>query len=92
MRLRPAGDAGLLVSSLHAYEHYLDHEAWTWEHQALVRARAVVGETAIVADFNQIRQQVLSRHRDQAALQQEVVAMREKISSSSIGSAPCQIQ
>ncbi|MBP8219818.1 MAG: bifunctional [glutamate--ammonia ligase]-adenylyl-L-tyrosine phosphorylase/[glutamate--ammonia-ligase] adenylyltransferase, partial [Aeromonas sp.] len=79
MRLRPSGDSGLLVSSLHAYEHYLNHEAWTWEHQALVRARAVVGETAIVADFNQIRQQVLSRHRDQAALQQEVVAMRDKM-------------
>jgi glutamate-ammonia-ligase adenylyltransferase len=79
MRLRPSGDSGLLVSSLHAYEHYLNHEAWTWEHQALVRARAVVGEAAIVADFNQIRQQVLSRHRDQAALQQEVVAMRDKM-------------
>jgi glutamate-ammonia-ligase adenylyltransferase len=79
MRLRPSGDSGLLVSSLHAYEHYLHHEAWTWEHQALVRARAVVGETAIVGEFNQIRQQVLSRHRDQAALQQEVVAMRDKM-------------
>lgn len=79
MRLRPSGDSGLLVSSLHAYEHYLHHEAWTWEHQALVRARAVVGEAAIVADFNQIRKQVLSRHRDQVALQQEVVAMRDKM-------------
>jgi [glutamine synthetase] adenylyltransferase / [glutamine synthetase]-adenylyl-L-tyrosine phosphorylase len=79
MRLRPSGDSGLLVSSLHAYEHYLNHEAWTWEHQALVRARAVVGETAIVNEFKQIRQLVLSRHRELAHLQQEVVAMRDKM-------------
>ena len=79
MRLRPAGEAGLLVSSLHAYEHYLTHEAWTWEHQALVRARAVVGEPAIVGEFNQIRQRVLCRHRELAELRQQVVEMRDKM-------------
>ena len=78
MRLRPSGDSGLLVSSLHAYEHYLQQEAWTWEHQALVRARAVVGEPTITAEFNRIRQAVLSRHRE-AALREEVVAMRDKM-------------
>ena len=81
MRLRPAGDAGLLVSSLHAYEHYLEHEAWTWEHQALVRARAVVGEPTIVSEFNQIRQRVLCRHRELGELRQQVVDMRDKMRS-----------
>ncbi len=81
MRLRPAGDAGLLVSSLHAYEHYLEHEAWTWEHQALVRARAVVGEPTIVGEFNQIRQRVLCRHRELGELRQQVADMRDKMRS-----------
>lgn len=79
MRLRPSGDSGLLVSSLQAYEHYLQQEAWTWEHQALVRSRAVVGEAAIVGEFNRIRREVLSRQRDTATLRGEVVEMRAKM-------------
>ena len=79
MRLRPSGDSGLLVSSLHAYEHYLRHEAWTWEHQALVRARAVVGEPALVAEFDRIRREVLASPRDIATLRQQVVDMRDKM-------------
>ncbi len=79
MRLRPSGDSGLLVSSFKAYEHYLQQEAWTWEHQALVRSRAVVGEPAMVGEFNRIRREVLARHRDGATLRNEVVAMRDKM-------------
>lgn len=79
MRLRPSGDSGLLVSSFQAYEHYLQQEAWTWEHQALVRSRAVVGEPAMVDEFNRIRREVLARHRDGATLRNEVVEMRAKM-------------
>ncbi|MFC3914738.1 bifunctional [glutamate--ammonia ligase]-adenylyl-L-tyrosine phosphorylase/[glutamate--ammonia-ligase] adenylyltransferase [Pseudaeromonas sharmana] len=81
MRLRPSGDAGLLVSSLHAYEHYLHHEAWTWEHQALVRARAVVGEPSLVAEFTRIRAEVLASRREASTLRQQVVEMRDKMRS-----------
>lgn len=79
MRLRPSGEAGLLVSSLFAYEHYLQNEAWTWELQALVRARAVVGEPEMVAEFQRIRTQVLSQPRDLAQLRQAVCEMRDKM-------------
>ncbi len=79
MRLRPSGEAGLLVTTLSAYEHYLQQEAWTWELQALVRARAVVGVPALVDGFNQVRQRVLARPRDLHQLGSEVVAMRDKM-------------
>jgi len=79
MRLRPDGAAGLLVSSLAAYEAYQNEKAWTWEHQALVRARFIAGDPMIAARFEQIRQAVLSRTRDIAALKDEVRGMRQKM-------------
>ncbi len=79
MRLRPSGEAGLLVSSLAAYERYLLQEAWTWEHQALVRARLVQGEPAMAAAFQRIRSKVLSQPRERSALQAEVREMRAKM-------------
>ena len=51
MRLRPSGDAGLLGCSLQAFENYQLNEAWTWEKQALVRSRAIFGETELKAEF-----------------------------------------
>lgn len=79
MRLRPSGASGLLVSSLGAFERYQQNEAWTWEHQALVRARVLVGCPRVGAAFEAIRAQVLGRERDLQALRQEVSDMRAKM-------------
>ncbi len=79
MRLRPSGDAGLLVSSLAAFERYQQQEAWTWEHQALVRARVLVGSPRVAQCFEQVRGQVLGRARDLQKLQAEVSEMRAKM-------------
>ncbi|WPP45208.1 bifunctional [glutamate--ammonia ligase]-adenylyl-L-tyrosine phosphorylase/[glutamate--ammonia-ligase] adenylyltransferase [Pseudomonas sp. AN-1] len=79
MRLRPSGAAGLLASSLAAFERYQEGEAWTWEHQALVRARVLAGSAAVGARFEAIRAQVLGRERDGAALRAEVSEMRAKM-------------
>ncbi len=81
MRLRPNGKSGMLVSSLEAFEQYQVNEAWTWEHQALLRARAVAGDPAVIARFQQIRRSVLSRERDPQQLQKDVREMREKMRS-----------
>lgn len=82
MRLRPSGAAGLLASSLTAFERYQEHEAWTWEHQALVRARVLTGSEPVAARFEAIRAQVLGRERDVQALRAEVSEMREKMRDS----------
>jgi glutamate-ammonia-ligase adenylyltransferase len=79
MRLRPSGAAGLLVSSIASYGRYQEQEAWTWEHQALVRARALVGCKRVTAAFEQVRADVLARARDEAALRGEVSEMRAKM-------------
>lgn len=78
-RLRPEGSSGLLVSSLDAYRRYQLDKAWTWEHQALVRARVVVGDDDICGDFEQIRSQVLTQPRDTAQLGRDIVDMRERM-------------
>lgn len=79
MRLRPSGAAGLLVSSLGAFARYQESEAWTWEHQALVRARVLVGCGDVAKAFEQVRAQVLGRERDLAKLSAEVSEMRAKM-------------
>ncbi len=79
MRLRPSGDSGLLVSSLSAYEQYQQHEAWTWEHQALVRARPIYGDETVIAEFARIRRAVLAKERDLPTLAKEVREMRHKM-------------
>ncbi|MCU0935856.1 MAG: bifunctional [glutamate--ammonia ligase]-adenylyl-L-tyrosine phosphorylase/[glutamate--ammonia-ligase] adenylyltransferase [Gammaproteobacteria bacterium] len=79
MRLRPSGSSGLLVSSMDAFEAYQRDEAWIWEHQALVRARPVVGEPALVARFEAARLSALTRERDAETLRREVREMREKM-------------
>jgi len=84
-RLRPNGRAGLLVSSLSAFERYQLNDAWTWELQALTRARPCAGNPGILAAFREIRHKVLSLPRDIATLQEQVrkmrVRMREEFSS-----------
>ncbi len=79
MRLRPSGAAGLLVSSLNAFARYQENEAWTWEHQALVRARVLVGCNQVAAAFEKVRAQVLGRERDLPTLRAEVSEMRAKM-------------
>lgn len=79
MRLRPSGEAGLLVSTFNAYEQYQQNEAWTWESQALVRARAVYGSPELREKFEQIRRKTLAMPRTSGQLSQEICKMREKM-------------
>ena len=79
MRLRPSGNKGVLVVSAKGYRRYLESEAWTWERQALVRARFVAGDTKLEAEFDQIRSDILTKQRDANALQIDVLNMREKM-------------
>lgn len=78
-RLRPSGSAGLLVSSLDAFEQYQMEDAWTWEHQALIRARVVTGDNILLERFRQIRRKVLLKSRDPEHLKEEVRDMRERM-------------
>ncbi|HJO35231.1 MAG TPA: bifunctional [glutamate--ammonia ligase]-adenylyl-L-tyrosine phosphorylase/[glutamate--ammonia-ligase] adenylyltransferase [Gammaproteobacteria bacterium] len=78
-RLRPSGRAGLLVSSLESFERYQQEQAWTWEHQALVRARPVAGAEALAGAFAALRGRVLGRLRDPRQLRQDVLEMRERM-------------
>ena len=78
-RLRPSGNSGLLVTPLSGFAEYQHNEAWTWEHQALVRARCVLGDKQLCEKFADIRQQVLGKHRDSKALAKEVADMRQKM-------------
>ncbi len=82
MRLRPSGASGLLVSNIHSYINYEEHKAWTWEHQALVRARVIAGDPALAEAFANARRQILCQARDAATLRADVVDMREKMRSS----------
>lgn len=78
-RLRPSGDSGLLVSTVEAFSDYQHNEAWTWEHQALVRARMVYGDAVLHQQFETIRREILCKPRDGTSLQKEVREMREKM-------------
>lgn len=79
MRLRPDGDAGLIAVSIDGFEKYQSLQAWSWEHQAITRARFVAGDAQIGARFERVRQEILLQQRDPQAFKQEVIAMREKI-------------
>lgn len=79
MRLRPSGESGLLVSPLKSYENYLKNDAWTWEHQALVRGRFITGDVETQEKYTAIRHRILCLTRNEADLKQEVREMREKM-------------
>ncbi|MEP6389772.1 MAG: bifunctional [glutamate--ammonia ligase]-adenylyl-L-tyrosine phosphorylase/[glutamate--ammonia-ligase] adenylyltransferase [Halioglobus sp.] len=79
MRLRPSGNSGMLVSTLQGFAAYQQETAWTWEHQALVRARWVAGDSRVAAGFTQLRNTILTRARDEHELACEVVRMRERM-------------
>ncbi len=78
-RLRPDGRAGLMVSSLTGFEDYQFNKAWTWEHQALIRARVVAGDDHVREEFDRIRHSVLSRGYEPAELFSAVAEMRTKM-------------
>lgn len=83
LRLRPNGNAGLVVSSFAAFSKYQRNEdgtgAWAWEHQALTRARFAAGDAALGARFEAERTHILTRERDAAELRAEVVTMRRRM-------------
>jgi glutamate-ammonia-ligase adenylyltransferase len=79
MRLRPSGKGGLMVTEVGAFHAYQKNEAWTWEHQALLRARAVAGDERICRAFGDIRFDVLRHHVRRDTLREEVRKMRERM-------------
>ncbi|WP_407910458.1 bifunctional [glutamate--ammonia ligase]-adenylyl-L-tyrosine phosphorylase/[glutamate--ammonia-ligase] adenylyltransferase [Lysobacter claricitrinus] len=79
VRLRPDGAKGLLVSSLASFAGYQRERAWTWEHQALVRARCIGGDGSLCEDFERVRAEVLGRPRDTAAVMEDVAKMRQRM-------------
>jgi len=79
MRLRPSGNSGVLVSTFKGFEQYQCHDAWVWEHQALVRARAVCGSPKLQQKFEELRQRILGSSREIRALRSDVITMREKM-------------
>ena len=81
MRLRPSGKSGPLVTSFAAFGKYQREHAWTWEHQALVRARPVAGSPALVRDFARVREEILCRPREPAKLRADVREMRQKMAA-----------
>ena len=83
--LRPNGNSGLLVTTFEAYTRYQQQRgsntAWTWEHQAMTRARCVLGSASLHARFDAVREGVITAPRDVQALRDEIVAMRDKVRS-----------
>jgi len=79
LRLRPDGIKGLMVSSIGAFRDYQLTRAWTWEHQALTRARACAGDATVGRQFEQLRDELLAMPRDRTKLFEEIVAMRERM-------------
>ncbi|MGR8918645.1 MAG: bifunctional [glutamate--ammonia ligase]-adenylyl-L-tyrosine phosphorylase/[glutamate--ammonia-ligase] adenylyltransferase [Gammaproteobacteria bacterium] len=78
-RLRPSGSAGMMVVPVTAYARYLGDEAWTWEHQALVRARGIAGDSTVLERFAAIRTDTLCRERDAGELRAAVAEMRQRM-------------
>ncbi len=78
-RLRPDGQSGVMVSSIDAFEHYQEENAWTWEHQALLRARPVAGSEHIAQSFVQVRSDTLSSRVHRENLRDDVVDMRARM-------------
>ena len=79
MRLRPSGSSGVLVSHIEGFRDYQLNDAWTWEHQAFIRARAVAGAPDMIRRFEQIRREVVGRRREPRKLRKEVADMRRRM-------------
>ncbi|EIC22479.1 bifunctional [glutamate--ammonia ligase]-adenylyl-L-tyrosine phosphorylase/[glutamate--ammonia-ligase] adenylyltransferase [Thiorhodovibrio frisius] len=79
MRLRPDGQKGMIARSLDAFANYQREEAWTWEHQALVRARPVAGDPQLAERFAEVRREILRLKRNPDKVRAEVREMRAKM-------------
>ena len=79
MRLRPDGRRGLLFTSTEAFERYQEENAWTWEHQALLRARPVAGSAVVAHEFERIRSETLRERVRRDSLRDDVLSMRRKM-------------
>ncbi len=79
LRLRPSGNSGLLVSHIDSYSDYQHNKAWTWEHQAMVRSRAVYADIELAKAFNNVRASIIALPRDANTLRKEVHEMRNKM-------------
>ena len=90
MRLRPNGNSGLLVSHVSGFKGYQLEQAWTWEHQALIRARPITGDAMLLEAFSTIRRQVLSLPREKKELQASVREMRERMRRHRMSATPDQ--
>jgi len=78
-RLRPDGRSGLLVSNIDAFERYQEENAWTWEHQALLRARPVAGSENVAREFERVRHDTLTNRVDRSKLRDDVIGMRRRM-------------
>ncbi len=90
MRLRPNGKGGFLMTGIEAFERYQQSDAWTWEHQALLRARAVAGDAALCAEFEAVRRRVLSTAVRRDTLRSDVLEMRLRMRKELSRSGPGQ--
>lgn len=79
LRLRPNGASGLLVHSMDAFTKYQHEQAWVWEHQALTRARYVVGDAQVGEQFENTRKEILCKQRNLTELRHEILKMRQKM-------------
>lgn len=81
--LRPNGNSGLLITTFDAYANYQQQRgsntAWTWEHQAITRARFVLGLESLRPRFEAVREAVITATRDTEALRAEIGAMRDRV-------------
>jgi glutamate-ammonia-ligase adenylyltransferase len=82
LELRPSGNSGLVVTALSGFAKYQRENAWTWEHQALLRARGVAGGAGVCAAVEAIRREVLLRPRDAVRLRADVAEMRARMRAS----------
>jgi glutamate-ammonia-ligase adenylyltransferase len=88
LRLRPNGESGLVACSLATFRKYQFESAWTWEHQALTRARFVAGDPALGEKFERIREDILRLPRDRQTLRTEVISMRDKMRAAHAEKSP----
>ena len=79
LELRPNGQSGAPVISMAGFSRYQREQAWTWEHQALTRARFVAGHVRLAQAFDALRAEVLGRTREVTELRKAIVEMREKM-------------
>jgi glutamate-ammonia-ligase adenylyltransferase len=89
-RLRPSGHSGLLVVSTDGFEKYQEENAWTWEHQALLRSRPVAGSTEVACEFERIRADTLKNRVKRDSLLKDVLSMRQKMRANLDKSTPDQ--